>query len=301
MAKTAETRGVWLAVWSALFFSAKAIFVKLAYPYGVGPVALLALRMAFAVPFFAVAVLRSASAAEPLTRRDLAIVTVLGLFGYYGAAILDFLGLQYISAGLERLIVFTYPTLTLLIAVFAFGRPFGRADVVALIVTWVGVALAFAHDLDFAGDAQAVWLGAGYVLLSSICYAIYLAGAGEVVARLGSLRVSALAACVSSLAIFVHFAATRPFAELAQPAPVLLLAAVMALFSTVLPVFLQMAAIRRLGAARAAVIGTVGPVTTIVLGALVLREPVSAVQVAGTVLVLLGVTLAGRRRDAGVA
>jgi drug/metabolite transporter (DMT)-like permease len=296
MSQSLETRGLWLAVWAALFFSAKAIFVKLAYPYGVGPVTLLALRMAFAVPFFALVALRKTPGAEPLTTRDFAIVTVLGLFGYYGAAILDFVGLQYISAGLERLIVFTYPTLTLLIAVLVFGRPFGRKDVAALLVTWAGVALAFAHDLDFSGDTRAVWLGGGYVLASSVCYAIYLAGAGEVVVRLGSLRVSALAACVSSAAIFIHFAATRPLSELAQPAPVLLLAAVMALFSTVLPVFMQMAAIRRLGAARAAVIGTVGPVTTIALGALVLGEPISAVQIAGTVLVLLGVTLAGRSR-----
>ncbi len=298
MSQSLESRGLWLAVWSALFFSAKAIFVKLAYPYGVGPVTLLALRMAFAVPFFAIVALRKSPGEAKLSGRDLAIITVLGLFGYYGAAFLDFLGLQYISAGLERLIVFTYPTLTLLIAVLAFGRPFGRQDVAALVVTWAGVALAFAHDLDFTGDTRAVWLGGGYVLASSVCYAIYLAGAGEVVARLGSLRVSALAACVSSAAIFIQFAITRPLSDLAQPTEVLLLAAAMALLSTVLPVFMQMAAIRRLGAARAAVIGTVGPVTTIALGALVLGEPISAVQVAGTVLVLGGVTLAGRTRAA---
>jgi drug/metabolite transporter (DMT)-like permease len=300
MSNPAEIRGLWLAVCSALFFSAKAIFVKLAYPYGVSPVTLLALRMGFAMPFFAIVALRGTPGAAALTRRDLAAITVLGLFGYYGAAILDFLGLQLISAGLERLILFTYPTLTLLIAVFAFGRPFGRHDVAALVVTWAGVALAVAHDLDFAGDTRSVWLGAGYVLASAVCYAIYLAGAGELVLRLGSLRVSALAACVSSAAIFAHFAATLPLSELAQPTPVLLLAGVMALLSTVLPVFMQMAAIFRLGAARAAVIGTVGPITTIALGALVLGEPVSGVQIAGTLLVLVGVTLAGRTRAANV-
>jgi drug/metabolite transporter (DMT)-like permease len=284
---------VWFAVGAAVCFSAKAIFVKLAYPYGVSPLTLLALRMLFALPVFAIVAVRTHQA---LTRRDLFALVLLGLVGYYAASLLDFVGLRYITAGLERLLLFTYPTLTLLIGLFAFRRRFTRRDVLALAVTWVGIAFAFAHDLRVAVDAQAVWLGGGYVLLSAICYALYLAGAGELVERLGTSRVSAVALCFSSLAVFVQFSLSRPFADLAQPGPVLGLAAVMALFSTVLPVFMQMAAIKRLGATRAAMIGTLGPVTTIALGAIVLGEPISARQVVGTVLVLLGVRLASSSR-----
>jgi drug/metabolite transporter (DMT)-like permease len=289
-----ETRGVWLAVGSAVCFSAKAIFVKLAYPYGVSATTLLALRMAFALPVFLLVAVRTRG---PLSGRDMFAVAALGSVGYYGASLLDFLGLQYITAGLERLIVFTYPTLTLLIALFVFGRPFDRQDLLALCVTWAGIALAFAHDLAFASNASVVWLGAGYVLASSVCYAMYLAGAGELVERLGSLRVSALALCVSTAAVFIHFAFTRPLRDMNQPTPVLWLAATMAIFSTVLPVFMQMAAIERLGATRAAMISTLGPVATIALGAIVLHEPISSRQMMGTLLVLVGVRLAGRSRS----
>jgi drug/metabolite transporter (DMT)-like permease len=293
MSQTSESRGVWFATGAALCFSAKAIFVKLAYPYGVAPLTLLALRMLFALPVFIVVALRTRSA---LSRRDIVAMILLGLVGGYAASLLDFLGLQYITAGLERLVLFTYPTLTLLIALFAFGRPFARQDVVALIITWLGIALAFAHDLAVAVDVPAVWLGGGYVFASAFCYAFYLAGAGELVQRIGSLRASALTLCVSSAVVFVHFALVRPVADLVQPAPVLWLAAAMGLFSTVLAVFMQMASIEVLGATRAAMIGTLGPVMTIALGAIMLGEPISARQMLGTALVLFGVRLASVSR-----
>jgi drug/metabolite transporter (DMT)-like permease len=293
-----ETRGLILAVAAALCFATKAIFVKLAYPYGVGPVALLTLRMLFALPVFAAVAVRGQLRGPRLSRRDLWALVGLGIVGYYAASILDFIGLQYITAGLERLIVFTYPTLTLLIAVFAFGRPFDRQDVVALAVTWAGVALAFAHDLELTSDHGAAVIGGAYVFAGAVCYALYIAGAGEIVARVGSMRASAFTSCVSTAVICGHLALTHPLGELLQPAPVLWLALTMAVVSTVLPVFMQMAAIEQLGAARSAVVSTVGPVCTIALGAIVLDEPTSLVQLLGTVLVLVGVTLAGRPRGA---
>ena len=293
MSLRSEQRGVWLAVGSALCFSAKAIFVKLAYPFGVSPLTLLTLRVGFSLPVFALVALRTR---QPLARRDWIALMLLGLVGAYAASLLDFIGLLYITAGLERLLLFTYPTLTLLIGLFAFQRPFTKRDIAALALTWAGIALAFAHDLALAVDAPLVWLGAGYVLASAVCYALYLVGAGELVQRLGSLRVSAISFSFSALALFVQFACTRPFSDLAQPSEVLWLAAVMALFSTVLAVFMQMASIKRLGAARSAMIGTLGPVATIALGAIVLGEPISARQVLGTLLVLAGVRLAGSAR-----
>lgn len=290
-----HARGLVLAVSAALLLSTKAILVKLAFPYGVGALTLLALRMAFATPFFAVIAYRGRGVGEPLRKRDWAALLGLGLLGYYGASYLDFVGLQYISAGLERLILFTYPTITLLISGVAFGRPFRRVDLTALGLTWLGIALAFVHDVRIAEDARAVWLGSACVLASAVCFAAYLAGCGELIARLGSTRVSALATCISAAATMLHFGATHEVAELAQPWQVMALAAGMAVFVTVLPVFMNLAAMEQLGASRTAIIGSIGPVFTLGLGAVFLDEPISLTQLAGTALVMSGVWLAGRK------
>lgn len=280
---------------AALLFSAKAILVKLAYPYGVTPLTLLALRMGISGPVFALVAFTSSRHATPLTRRDWLALSAVGLLGYYGASFFDFLGLQYISAGLERLILFTYPTITLLISVFVLGREFRLRDLGALALTWLGIALAFWHDINIATETTAVWIGGGFIFASAICYAMYLAGCGELVGRLGSQRVSAIATCISAVATLVHFGATEPLSNLAQPWQVLALATAMALLSTVVAVFLNVAAIQRLGATRTAVIGSIGPVLTIGLGALTLNEPISAAQLVGTALVICGVWFAGKR------
>jgi drug/metabolite transporter (DMT)-like permease len=293
--KSIHARGLVLAVSAALLLSTKAILVKLAFPYGVGPLTLLALRMAFATPFFAVIAYRERGVGEPLRKRDWMALLGLGLLGYYGASYLDFVGLQYISAGLERLILFTYPTITLLISVVAFGRPFRRVDLAALGLTWLGIALAFVHDIRIAEDASTVWLGSACVLASAVCFAAYLAGCGELIARLGSARVSALATCISAAATLLHFGAASELTELAQPWQVMALAAGMAVFVTVLPVFMNLAAMEQLGASRTAIIGSIGPVFTLGLGAVFLDEHISLTQLTGTALVMSGVWLAGRK------
>lgn len=293
--KSLHAPGLALAIGAALLFSAKAILVKLAFPYGVDALTLLALRMAFATPFFGIIAVREQRAGQPLRKRDWAALWGLGVLGYYGASYLDFAGLQYISAGLERLILFTYPTITLLISVVAFGRAFRRADLTALALTWAGIALAFVHDVTIAEDPKVVWIGGACILGSAVCYAAYLAGCGELIARLGSSRVSALATCISAGATLAHFTATRELSLLAQPWQVLALAAAMAVFSTVLPVFMNLAAMQQLGASRTAIIGSIGPVFTIGLGAVFLGEHISLTQLAGTALVMGGVWLAGRK------
>ena len=290
---TAAT-GFSFAVLAALLFSAKAILVKLAYPYGVSPIALLALRMGIAGPVFAWIGITSSRGKPPLTRRDWLSLAALGVLGYYGASLFDFIGLQYITAGLERLVLFTYPTITLLISVLILGRSFQRRDLISLALTWAGIALAFWHDISISLDSRAVWIGGSFVFASAICYAAYLAGCGELVVRLGSQRVSAIATALSAIATLAHFSITQPLSDLIQPWPVMALAVAMALLSTVVAVFLNMAAIARLGAARTAVIGSVGPVLTIGLGAIVLHESISLTQLVGTALVLSGVWLAGK-------
>ena len=293
---SAERLGILFAVLAALGFSFKAIFVKLAYAAApLDAVTLLTLLMSFTLPIALWASLWLCRAAPPLKAKDWGLLIALGLLGYYGASILDFLGLQYISAALERLILFIYPTLTVLIGVLLMGKRLERRQVGALLLSYAGIALAFAHDLAVADDSHAVLIGAALVFGSACCYALYSAGAEVAIQRLGTLRFAALGIIVSTLATQLHFVISQPFSALVQPVPVYLYGAAMAIFSTLLPVFWQAAAVQRLGAARAVLIGTLGPILTIFFAWLLLAEPVSLAQLAGAGLVLAGVLLVARR------
>ena len=296
----AQATGLMLAVGAALGFGMKAIFVKLAFPFGVSPVTLLALRMVFSLPFFLWVGLRASGQAPSLN--TVLILIACSLAGYYGASILDFIGLQYISAGLERLILFTYPTLTVVGSAVLAGKGLTRPVLAALALTYAGIGLAFAHDLQSFGEPGKVLIGGGFVFASAVCYAGYLIGTGPMIQRLGSNRFTAWAMLISTAATFAHYGATEPFDILLhQPWQVYAYASAMAIFSTVLPVFMQSAAIRRMGPGRAAIIGTVGPLLTIFLGWLVLGEPGSIWQLIGAALVLSGVWLIGRGAQRGQA
>lgn len=295
----AERLGVALAVVAALGFSFKAILVKLAYAVPqavrVDAVTLLSLRMLFALPVFVWVAWQSSRQAAPLSRRDGLILAALGMLGYYGASIFDFLGLQYISAGLERLILFTYPTLTLLIGVLFMGKSIKPREAGALLLTYLGIGLAFVHDLEFSGEKDAVLIGGLFVFASSLTYAMYLSGSAPMIKRVGAARFTALTIIVSTLATLLHFVIAQPISALNQPLPVYAYSAAMAIFSTVLPVFMLSAAIRRIGASTTALIGTLGPVLTVFLSWWLLDEPLSLAQIVGTGLVLAGVLVVSRR------
>ena len=293
--RSAHGVGVGLAILAAFGFSFKAILVKLAYPYGVDAVTLLALRMAFALPVFLWVGFSASRNMPALSLRDWLAVAVLGVLGYYGASILDFLGLKYISAGLERLILFTYPMLTLLLGMALHGRAITRREGLALALGYAGIAAAFAHDLQFAGDPAAVWIGGSFVLASSACYALYLSGSAGMIAKLGAARFTALAMLVSTAAIGGHFLGTQPLSALVQPWQVYALGATMGVFSTVLPVFSLSAAIRRIGSGQVALVGMVGPLLTVVFAWLLLDEGFSVAQLTGTALVIAGVATVSRR------
>lgn len=286
--------GMGLALIAALGFSMKAIFVKLAYPYGVDAITLLALRMGFALPVFLWVGLREGRGANRLTAGDWLRLGILGCLGYYGSSLLDFLGLQYISAGLERLILFTYPTLIILIGVLFQGRSFSWRQGIALALCYAGIGFAFAHDLG-QGDRQGVFMGAALVFGSSVTYALYLSGSAGMISRLGTMRFTALAMLVSCGATLVHFVGTHPFSAFVQPLPVYGWGFAMAAFSTVVPVFAQSAAIRRIGAGHSALMGMVGPLMTIGFGWWLLGESVSLPQMIGAALVVAGIVIVSRR------
>ncbi|MBI3285297.1 MAG: DMT family transporter [Burkholderiales bacterium] len=286
--------GLAIAIAGAILFSAKAIIAKLIYRYHVDAVTLIAFRMAFSLPLFAAVALWQMRSAFALSAADRRRLVVLGLIGYYLSSFLDFLGLQYIGAGLERLILFLTPTFVLLISAGFFKRSVGRLEWAALAISYLGIALVLVHDLKFGGAD--VMLGSLLVLGAAVSYALYLIQSGQLVARLGSLRLVSYAMCVSSVACIGQFFALRPVGMLLQPAPVYWLSLANAMFCTVLPVFMTMSAVQRIGAATASQAGMIGPVSTLFLGAIFLGEPVAGWQMAGTALVLGGMYLLSVRK-----
>ena len=279
-----------LVVFSAVAFSAKAIIIKLAYRHGTDAVTLLALRMAMAAPFFVAVAWWSSRGgrAVALSREDWRTIVFLGIVGYYLASLFDFLGLQYITAALERLVLFLYPTFVVLISAFLYGRAIAGRDIAALALSYTGIALVFANDL--ATRQENVLLGAFWVALSALAYAVYLIGNGRMVKKMGSVLFASLASIVSCAAVVAHFLVVRDSHLLwTQPAPVYGLTFLMAIVSTVLPVLFMSGGIRLIGSSHASMLGTVGPVATIFLGFVFLDEPVTAIQLAGAALVMAGV------------
>lgn len=280
--------GLVCACTGALAFSFKSIFIKAAYRYGVDAETLLALRMGYSLPFF-VGMGLYVERKQPmhLTHKDIGILFLLGGVGYYAATYLDFLGLKYVSAALERLILFLYPTLVIVLSALFLHRPVSRSMLLPLGLCYVGITLAVAHDFQLGGSN--ILLGCTLVFFSSLAYAIYLMMSGEVVRRLGSLRVTAHSTGVACVLSLIQFAVLRPLDALVLPWQVHGLGLAMALLSTVLPVWLIAESIRILGAAQTSMIATLGPVLTIALAVMFLDEPISLLQVIGAALVIGGV------------
>ena len=271
----------------AIAFSGKAIIVKLAYRHGVDAVTLIMYRMLFALPLFAAMAWWASRGKPPLTRRDWLGVLGLGFSGYYLASFLDFAGLVYITASLERLILYLTPTLVLIIGWLLYKRRASRQQVLGTLISYAGVSLVFGHELTLAG-ADVAW-GSLLVFLSAVSYAFYLSYSGELVKRLGSLRLVGLATSVACVLCIVQFLLLRPLSA-AQVAPeVIWLSVLNASACTAVPVLLVMMGIERIGAGAAAQAGMVGPLSTILMGVWLLGEPFTAWIMAGTVLVLAGI------------
>lgn len=281
--------GLALATLGAIAFSGKAIIVKLAYRYGVDAVTLIMLRMLFALPLFALMAWWAGRGKPALTRRDWLGVFGLGFSGYYLSSFLDFAGLAYITASLERLILYLNPTLVLLFGWIAYRRRITRWQMAGMAVSYAGVLLVFGHEVQLGQSAAAAW-GTLLVFLSAVSYAVYLVASGEFVKRLGSLRLVGLATSVACVLCIAQFVLLRPMGAALQVAPeVIWLSVLNATLCTALPVLAVMMAIERIGPAMAAQTGMVGPMSTILMGVLILGEPFTAWIAAGTVLVIAGI------------
>ena len=284
---TRFTSGLLLAAAGAIAFSGKAIIVKLAYRYGVDSITLLMFRMLFAMPFFLALAWWAGRGQAPLTKRDWWGVLGLGFSGYYLSSFLDFLGLQYISASFERLILYLNPTLVLILGWVLYKRKITYRQGVAMAVSYSGVLLVFGHEVSLVGDN--VFLGATLVFLSAVTYAIYLSYSGQLVQRLGSLRLAGLATTVACFFCILQFVVLMPMTALQIAPEVIGLSMLNATACTVLPVLMVMMAIERIGAGLTSQVGMIGPMTTLMLGVFFLNEPFTIWILAGTALVLGGV------------
>ena len=289
-----------LATLGAIAFSGKAIIVKLAYRYGVDAVTLIMYRMLFALPIFALmawwATYRQGDGGKAaLTRKDWLGVLGLGFCGYYLSSFLDFAGLQYVTASLERLILYLNPTLVLLLGWIFYRKKIALIQVAAMAISYAGVMLVFSHEIKLQGADVA--LGALLVFASAVSYAFYLVYSGELVQRLGASRLVGLATMVACLCCILQFLVLRPLSAALVAPEVIWLSVLNATLCTAVPVLMVMMAVERIGAALAAQAGMVGPMSTILMGVLILGEPFNAWIVVGTALVMSGVFLVSKYRD----
>jgi len=290
--------GVALAVVGTLVFSFRPILVKLVYvTFPVSPVTLLFLRMSISLPFFLIVAWWLRGDEPRLSALDWGKVAALGFIGYYAASFLDFIGLQYVGAGVGRLILYLYPTLVLLISFLFLHRRPTRRQLAALFITYAGVALILSSQAHGGAEGKLFMLGALFVFASSLFYATYLVAGGELVKRIGSMRFTAYSMAVATLPAVVQFFAIEPLSALDLPSKVWLYAILLATFTTVLPLFIQAEALRRIGAPEFALIGALGPVSVAITSALGLDERFAAVQAIGGALVIFGVLLVSVKRS----
>jgi drug/metabolite transporter (DMT)-like permease len=289
--------GIALVLAASVGFSARGVLVKLAYPYGVDATTLMTLRMVFALPFFALMALAAGVPPTPLQRADWIMLVALGFIGYYLSSFLSFLGLQYVPASLERLLLYLSPTLVVLMSALVFRQRVRRHHVIALGLTYGGIMLVMGDTLVLAQEPQPLAIGGLLVFGSALTFATYLIASGALIPRLGSLRFTAYASGAACLFVIAQFLLTRSVAALDLPLPVYAYGFAMAIVSTVLPTWMMAEGIGRIGANQASIVSSIGPVSTIVLAALVLGEPITPVQLCGAALVLAGVWLVGSKRE----
>ena len=295
MKPAAKWAGISITFFGALLFSTKAVLVKLAFrDIKIEVISLLALRMLFSMPFFLLAAWWSSGEQnEQLNWRDWLTIFFLGMMGYYVSSWFDFKGLQYISAGLERLILFLFPSFTALINFFIFKQVLNKRQRWALLLTYLGIAIAYYGEFHLDAANQNFFLGSFLVLICSITYAIYMAGTGRVVKKVGVTRFTAYAMLSATLGIFLHFSYTHTVSDVQIKGKMWLYGILLAIFATVLPSFLISAGMKKIGSNNVAIVSSIGPVSTIFQAYIFLGEQLHTGQILGTLLVIAGVLLIG--------
>lgn len=288
--------GFLITLGGAIFFSTKAIFVKLAFQETkVNALTLLSLRMLFSLPFYVGAVWLATRKdhVKPLTRRQWFLIMVMGIFGYYLSSLFDFIGLQYVSAGLERLILFLYPTFAVLINTFYFKTKLGRMQLIALVLTYIGIGIAYWGEIRNAQYGPQFFYGSFMIFLCAITYSFYLVGTGRLVNSVGATRYTAYAMLTATAGIFIHYLIEQPITDFHLTTPLAAYGIALAIIATVLPSFMMSVGMKKIGSNNVAIITSIGPVSTILQAHFFLGESIITEQIIGTILVIIGVLLIG--------
>jgi drug/metabolite transporter (DMT)-like permease len=291
--------GFLIAFVGAILFSTKAIMVKMAFAkVQVDALSLLALRMLFSLPFYLVTafIVNNQPGNKKMTRKQWLATFILGLFGYYLSSLFDFIGLQYISAGLERLILFLYPTFTVLIGTFVFKQRLYQNQVWALVLTYIGIGIAYYGELRIdSGNPNFFW-GSFLIFLCAITYASYIAGSGKVIPDVGATKFTTYAMLFSTLGVFLHYDLRGNYDALSQSMNLWWYGILLAVVATVIPTYMLSFALKKIGSNNVAIISSIGPVSTIIQAHYFLGERIFTEQVIGTCLVLAGILMLSIKR-----
>ncbi|MFP4846825.1 DMT family transporter [Winogradskyella sp. PE311] len=287
--------GILLGILGIVLFSSKAVMVKLAYRYNIDALSMLLLRMLFAFPFYiAIAYFYRNEKKESTARKDYLWLIFFGFVGYYLASYFDFVGLTYIKASLERIILFIYPTIVLLFNKLFLKKTITNKQKLAILITYVGIVITFGSEVSISGNNA--YLGGFFVLLSAITYASYLVGSGWLIPKFGVMRFTAYAMLVSCVCVFVHFGIFSQVNLFNFPWQVYALGLAIAVFATVIPSFLVSLSIKLINSSNFAVVAGIGPISTIILAVVFLNESLTGLQIIGTMVVILGILLVSKSK-----
>ncbi|MFT5609695.1 MAG: drug/metabolite transporter (DMT)-like permease [Polaribacter sp.] len=296
---SAASAGFVFAIGSAALFAVRPIFVKLVYAQGIDSTTLIAFRMLFSMPIYAIMLiwlLRDPAKKSKLTLKAIASSSTIGLFGYYSASFLDLIGLQYVTAQFGRMVLYVYPTLVVILGVLFFGERVTLRMLVSLAITYIGIAVIFGHDLQQFGDN--VIVGALFIVGSALSFAIYLIFSKSLITELGSRVFTCIALISASIGIFIHYAFTRSILTAQVNAIGLSWIFVIAIFCTVIPTFFTTAAVARIGANKTGIAAMVGPAFTSSFAVLILGEEFTIYHAVGIVMVVMGVWYLHREKMA---
>jgi drug/metabolite transporter (DMT)-like permease len=283
--------GIGIGILGIVLFSSKAVMVKLAYNYEVDAISILLLRMVFSFPFYVVIayLYRNKTNGITTTKKDYIWVAFFGVIGYYLASYFDFVGLSYIKASLERIILFLYPTIVIILNRLFLKQPITKVQMGAIALTYIGIVIAFSDEVAISGSDT--YLGGIFILLSAITYASYLVGSGWLIPKFGVVKFTAYAMLVSCGCVFVHYGITSQTNLFGYPWQVYVLGFLIAVFSTVIPSFLVSLSIKMISSSNFAIVAGIGPVSTIILAGIFLNEKLTGLQFLGALIVIIGISL----------